>query len=117
RGRRRRAHRVSGLRARASRARAAAAPGARHRRLAGRGALGARTVTSLFGLDPATYRPHAIHTGERTYTETNCYTDIVAERLHARGNEPLAAMEIGRASCRERVEISEGAGSVKGKER
>jgi hypothetical protein len=49
-------------------------------------------VTSLFGLDPATYRPHAIHTGERTYTETNCYTDIVVELLHARGDEPLAAM-------------------------
>jgi Domain of unknown function (DUF1839) len=49
-------------------------------------------VTSLFGLDPETYRPHAIHTGERTYTETNCYTDIVVELLHARGDEPLAAM-------------------------
>ena len=49
-------------------------------------------MTSLFGLDPATYRPHAIHTGERTYTETNCYTDIVVELLHARGDEPLAAM-------------------------
>jgi hypothetical protein len=49
-------------------------------------------VTSLFGLDPASYRPHAIHTGERTYTETNCYTDIVVELLHARGDEPLAAM-------------------------
>jgi hypothetical protein len=49
-------------------------------------------VTSLLGLDPATYRPHAIHTGERTYIETNCYTDIVVELLHARGDEPLAAM-------------------------
>ena len=49
-------------------------------------------MTSLFGLDPASYRPHAIHTGERTYTETNCYTDIVVELLHARGDEPLAAM-------------------------
>jgi hypothetical protein len=49
-------------------------------------------VTSLFGLDPATYRPLVIHTGERTYIETNCYTDIVVELLHARGDEPLAAM-------------------------
>ncbi len=49
-------------------------------------------MTSLFGLDPATYRPHPIHTGERTYTETNCYTDIVVELLHARGDDPLAAM-------------------------
>jgi hypothetical protein len=30
--------------------------------------------------------------GERTYTETNCYTDILVELLHARGDEPLAAM-------------------------
>lgn len=47
---------------------------------------------SLFGLDPATYRPHPVHTGERTYIETNCYTDILIELLHARGDEPLAAM-------------------------
>jgi hypothetical protein len=50
------------------------------------------TRASLFGLDPATYRPHEIHAGERTYTETNCYTDILVELLHARGDEPLAAM-------------------------
>jgi hypothetical protein len=52
----------------------------------------AATHASLFGLDPATYRPHEIHVGERTYTETNCYTDILVELLHARGDEPLAAM-------------------------
>ncbi|MGB2875127.1 MAG: DUF1839 family protein [Gaiellaceae bacterium] len=53
----------------------------------------ATTRASLFGgLDPATYRPHSIHTGERTYIETNCYTDILVELLHARGDEPLAAM-------------------------
>ncbi len=49
---------------------------------------------SLFGLDPATYRPHAVHRGDRTYVETNCYTDVVIELLHARGDEPLAAMGI-----------------------
>jgi hypothetical protein len=47
---------------------------------------------SLFGLDPATYRPHELHLGERSYLETNCYTDILIELLHARGDEPLAAM-------------------------
>jgi hypothetical protein len=47
---------------------------------------------ALFGLDPATYRPHALHAGGRTYTETNCYTDILVELLHARGDEPLAAI-------------------------
>lgn len=49
-------------------------------------------LISLFGLDPATYRPHAIHTGAATYGETNCYADILLELVHARGDEPLAAM-------------------------
>jgi Domain of unknown function (DUF1839) len=47
-------------------------------------------MVSLFGLDPATYRPHSLHSGERSYIETNCFTDIVIELLHARGDEPLA---------------------------
>ncbi|MCW2967147.1 MAG: hypothetical protein JWM71_919 [Solirubrobacteraceae bacterium] len=49
-------------------------------------------MVSLLGLDPATYQPHEIHVGDRAYTETNCYTDILIELLHARGDEPLAAM-------------------------
>jgi hypothetical protein len=49
-------------------------------------------LQSLLGLDPATYVPHALHSPERTYVETNCYTDIVIELVHARGQEPLAAM-------------------------
>jgi hypothetical protein len=47
---------------------------------------------SLLGLDPATYRPHLLHAPERTYMEINCYADILIELLHARGQEPLAAM-------------------------
>ncbi|MEA2444608.1 MAG: hypothetical protein QOJ12_1900 [Thermoleophilales bacterium] len=49
-------------------------------------------MASLFGLDPAAYRPHDVHTGARAYSETNCYTDIVIELLHARGDEPLAML-------------------------
>jgi hypothetical protein len=49
-------------------------------------------MVSLLGLDPVTYRPHPVHCGERTYLETNCYSDILIELLHARGAEPLAAM-------------------------
>jgi uncharacterized protein DUF1839 len=49
-------------------------------------------LVSLFGLDPATYRPHAVHGESRTYPESNCYTDILIELLHARGDEPLAAL-------------------------
>jgi hypothetical protein len=48
-------------------------------------------MVSLLGLEPATYVPHEIHTpGGRTYTETNCYSDILIELIHARGDEPLA---------------------------
>ncbi len=47
---------------------------------------------SLLGLDPASYQPHALHDPGRVYGETNCYTDILIELLHARGLEPLAAM-------------------------
>ena len=32
-----------------------------------------------------------MHTGERTYIETNCFTDIISELLHARGDEPVAS--------------------------
>jgi len=49
-------------------------------------------LVSLLGVDPATYRPHELHRGQRSYPETNCYTDILIELLHARGDEPLAAM-------------------------
>jgi hypothetical protein len=50
-------------------------------------------MVSLLGLDPSTYEPHPLHApGGRTYTETNCYSDILIELIHARGNEPLAAM-------------------------
>jgi hypothetical protein len=50
------------------------------------------TYRSLFGLDAAGYRPHAVHDSGRTYMESNCYTDIIIELLHGRGDEPLAAL-------------------------
>ncbi len=49
-------------------------------------------LRGLTGLDPAGYVPHPVHAGERSYTGTNCYSDILIELLHARGDEPLAAM-------------------------
>jgi hypothetical protein len=50
-------------------------------------------LVSLFGADPATYVPHPVHAARnRTYRETNCYADVLIELLHARGDEPLAAM-------------------------
>lgn len=50
------------------------------------------TLVSLFGLDPKNYDAHPLHSRERTFTETNCYTDIWIELLHSRGDEPLAVM-------------------------
>jgi hypothetical protein len=49
-------------------------------------------AASLLGLDPATYEPHPLHGSDRTYLETNCYTDILVEFVHALGSEPLAMM-------------------------
>lgn len=49
-------------------------------------------MNHLLGVDPTTYRSHAVHAPSRAYPETNCYADIVIELLHARGDEPLAAL-------------------------
>ncbi len=49
-------------------------------------------LVSLLGLDPETYGKHGLHSPNRTYLETNCYTDILIELLHAKGLEPLAAL-------------------------
>ncbi len=55
-----------------------------------------RGMVSLFGHDPATYTPHWLHAGDRTYLETNCFTDIVIELLHARGDEPAGGARVVR---------------------
>jgi Domain of unknown function (DUF1839) len=52
---------------------------------------GQRAMQSLSGRDPAAYAPHPLHSPERSYPETNCYSDIIIELLHACGYEPLAA--------------------------
>ncbi len=49
-------------------------------------------LVSLFGLDPGSYEQHSLHGVDRDYPETNCYTDILIELVHARGDEPLAMM-------------------------
>ena len=49
-------------------------------------------MISLLGLDPATYRRHALHDGERTYQETNCYADCLIELVAAAGHEPEAML-------------------------
>lgn len=51
----------------------------------------ATQLTSLSGKDPSEYVRHRLHGEGRSYGETNCYTDIIIELLHATGHEPLAA--------------------------
>lgn len=46
----------------------------------------------ILPLDPATYERHPIHRGDRIWAETNCYTDIVLELLHALGHAPEAVL-------------------------
>jgi hypothetical protein len=43
-------------------------------------------------LDPASFARHRIHTAERDWAETNCYTDVMIEMLHALGFEPAAML-------------------------
>jgi Domain of unknown function (DUF1839) len=44
--------------------------------------------------ETSSYAPHPVHQAGRTYVETNCYTDVVVELLHARGLEPLGMLGI-----------------------
>jgi hypothetical protein len=49
---------------------------------------------SSAGADVAGHAPHALHGADRTYIETNCYTDVLVELLHAHGREPLAMLGV-----------------------
>ncbi|HUP97836.1 MAG TPA: DUF1839 family protein [Usitatibacter sp.] len=46
----------------------------------------------IAALEPATYRRHPIHAGERVWAETNCYTDLAIELTHGLGYEPAAML-------------------------
>ncbi len=43
-------------------------------------------------LDPQTYRPHALHSAERIWPETNCYVDLWIEVLSAKDLPPEAML-------------------------
>jgi Domain of unknown function (DUF1839) len=51
-----------------------------------------RGAVSLWGMVPGSYTSHTLHGPDRNYQETNCYADVLIELLHARGDEPLAAL-------------------------
>jgi hypothetical protein len=44
------------------------------------------------GLDATRYQRHALHAGERVWTEKNCYVDVWIEVIHCLGQEPLAML-------------------------
>ncbi len=44
------------------------------------------------GLDPAGYKPHALHASERMWPETNCYVDLWIEVLASLGLAPQAML-------------------------
>ena len=52
--------------------------------------MGLKVPISVLGLDPATYRRHALHADDRQWIEKNCYFDIWIEMVHAVGCEPFA---------------------------
>ncbi|MGK6315199.1 DUF1839 family protein [Neorhizobium sp. DT-125] len=50
-------------------------------------------MTAVFpALDPAGYKPHALHAAERMWPETNCYADLWIEVLSARNLPPEAML-------------------------
>ena len=48
-------------------------------------------TVALRPIDPASYRPHSLHTADRVWPQSNCYVDLWIELLHGNGYEPLAA--------------------------
>ena len=46
----------------------------------------------LLPIDAETYEPSGIRSGDRVWTETNCYVDLWIELLHSRGLEPRASL-------------------------
>ncbi|TWF43416.1 DUF1839 family protein [Neorhizobium alkalisoli] len=50
-------------------------------------------MTKVFDrLDPTHYRPHALHSADRIWPETNCYADLWIEVLSAAGMQPEAML-------------------------
>jgi hypothetical protein len=49
-------------------------------------------MKQIIALNAADYQRHAIHGENRTWAETNCYSDVIIELLHSLGHEPCAAL-------------------------
>lgn len=51
-----------------------------------------RARARVADLEAGAYARHAIHGVERTWLETNCYTDLVIEMVHGLGHDPVAML-------------------------
>jgi Domain of unknown function (DUF1839) len=49
-------------------------------------------MNQVTALNPSTYTRHMIHGSDRTWAETNCYSDVIIELLHGLGSEPSACL-------------------------
>jgi hypothetical protein len=54
--------------------------------------------STIFELSPDAHVPHALHGHDRAFRETNCYTDVWIELLHALGFDPLPLLSFTLAS-------------------
>ena len=54
--------------------------------------LAASPIAVLPSLSPSRYSPHALHSGERDWPETNCYVDLWIEVLNALNEDATAAL-------------------------
>jgi len=58
----------------------------------------ALSPSGIFSLDPASYQPHVLHSGQRDWPESNCYIDVYIEVLHALGLDVFACLAFTLAS-------------------
>ncbi|WP_075186296.1 DUF1839 family protein [Teredinibacter haidensis] len=49
-------------------------------------------MASIIHLSPASYSAHSLHAGDRVWSETNCYVDVLIELIHSLGFEPIAGL-------------------------
>jgi len=46
----------------------------------------------ILDITPERYQKHSLHSGDSSWSETNCYVDLWIELLHAMGHDPIAAL-------------------------
>jgi hypothetical protein len=55
-------------------------------------------IAKLLNLTPENFAQHDLHNHERIFRETNCYTDLLIEVIHALGLNPIACLGFTLAS-------------------